>query len=184
MPALATWAPEDGVLGAVAPLALAASQPICLVVDLDQAGPAYPGSRTLRDLVEGGLRAADLSPQRRGTAILANGNVSAADAAEVLGHLIAAWPAIVLRTAAVGQDDVPAPLVPVRLLVPGGLFSPSGRGVYQLTRQSFLRPRPPQDAVVVLPPAPRAVLRHLLRGRQPGRSRWIKSWRRVWATPW
>ena len=39
MPALAIWSPEDGVLGAVAPLGLAAAAGTALVVDLDPRGP-------------------------------------------------------------------------------------------------------------------------------------------------
>ena len=51
MPALAIWSPDDGVLGAVAPLALAAAAGTALVVDLDPGGPRYPGEATLGALV-------------------------------------------------------------------------------------------------------------------------------------
>jgi hypothetical protein len=43
MPALAIWSPEDGVLGAVAPLGLAAASGTAIVVDLDPDGPATRG---------------------------------------------------------------------------------------------------------------------------------------------
>src|SRR4030066_639874 len=51
MPALAIWTPEDGVLGALAPLGLAASAGTALVIDLDPLGPRYPGEPSLADLV-------------------------------------------------------------------------------------------------------------------------------------
>ena len=69
MPALSIWSPEDGVLGAVAPLGLAAAAGTALVVDLDPGGPRYPGPATLADLVADGPRRGDLSPSRRGVSI-------------------------------------------------------------------------------------------------------------------
>ena len=75
MPALAVWTPEDGLLGALAPLGLAAAASgSALVVDLDEGGPHYPGEASLADLVRAGSRRADLYPERRGVAVLRNGN--------------------------------------------------------------------------------------------------------------
>ena len=96
MSTLAIWAPEDGLLGALAPIGLALAQPSTLVVDLDESGPRYPGSRSLADVVGDGIRKADLTP-RRGVALLRNGGVDAAAASEVLHELTAAWPHCVLR---------------------------------------------------------------------------------------
>ena len=59
MPALAIWTPEDGVLGALAPLGLAIAGGTALMVDLDPLGPRYPGTRSLADLVSEGPRRAD-----------------------------------------------------------------------------------------------------------------------------
>jgi len=185
MPALATWAPEDGVLGAIAPLALATTQPTALVVDLDAAGPRYPSSRTLRQLVEEGPRAADLSPQQRGAAVLGNGGISYADSREMVDLLARGWPAVVLRLPPRAPDDVPAPLVPVRLLVPGRLFPTQGRGVYQpmgLPLKSRRRPR--GTGSVILPPAPRRAIAALLEGGRPARSRWLAAWRGIWTMQW
>ena len=51
MPAIAVWTPEDGLLGALAPLGAALADPPAVVVDLDSDGPPYPGDRSLADLV-------------------------------------------------------------------------------------------------------------------------------------
>lgn len=182
MPTLATWAPEDGVLGAVAPLALASTQPTALVVDLDAMGPAYPSDRTLLDLVEGSPRAAELIPKRVGLAVLRNGGIAYEDAKSVVDLLLANWPAVVLRLPPWAPDDVPAPLVPVRLLVPGRLFPPPGRGVYQRLAGSTRRAK--VGASHILPPAPRRHVGALLEGRDPGPSRWLRSWSRVWGAGW
>lgn len=181
MPALAIWAPEDGVLGAVAPLALAIAQPTALVVDLDPHGPAYPSERSLRDLVEGSVRSAELRPARGGLAVLRNGGVAMSPAKDVVAHLLDNWPAVVLRTAR-PTNDVPAPIVPVRLLVAGRLFPPQGRGVYQRTMLGEPAATPPGS--ITLPSARRHTLKALLDGRPPAPSRWLGAWRRVWEMPW
>ncbi len=185
MPALATWAPEDGVLGAVAPLALAATQPTALVVDLDPGGPHYRSARSLRELVEEGPRAADLSPTRAGVAVLGNGGIGAEDSRELVDLLLRGWPAVVLRLAPQAPDDVPAPVVPVHLLVPGRLFPPPGRGVYQPLAGGFRQQRRLEaGGSLVLPAAPRRVILALLRGSRPVAGRWTAAWRRVWAASW
>ena len=84
MPALALWTPEDGLLGALAPLGLALAAGTALVVDLDPLGPHYPGTTSLADLVAEGPRQADLKPAHRGVAVLRNGGVAPAAAAEVV----------------------------------------------------------------------------------------------------
>jgi hypothetical protein len=185
MPALATWAPEDGVLGAVAPLALATTQPTALVVDLDPGGPLYPSARSLRNLVEEGPRSADLSPSRTGVAVLANGGISTEDSREIVHLLLRGWPVVVLRLAPQAPDDVPAPIVPVRLLTPGRLFPAQGRGVYQpVAAGPGPRRRLETDGSLVLPTAPRRVIRALLEGSPPVASRWTRAWHRVWGATW
>lgn len=185
MPALATWAPEDGVLGAVAPLALATTQPTALVVDLDPNGPAYPSARSLRDLVEQGPRSVDLAPSQRGVAVVANGGIGFEDARVLVGLLLEGWPAVILRLSPQAPDDVPVPLVPVRLLVPGRLFPPQGRGVYQPLGSVSHRARSLRaSGSLVLPAAPRRTVAALLAGSQPAPSRWMTAWRRVWAASW
>jgi len=186
MPALATWAPEDGVLGAIAPLALAIAQPnssSTLVVDLDPQGPDYPSERSLRDLVIDGPRAEDLSPTRAGVAFLSNGGVPAAQARELVEILLANWPAIVLRHPPQAPDDVPAPTVPVRLLTPGRLFPPQGRGVYQPIGRTLSRDVVSRGSLL-LPPAPRRTIAALLIGERPAPGRWLSAWGRVWGMAW
>ncbi|MCP3973351.1 MAG: hypothetical protein GY720_02525 [bacterium] len=185
MPALATWAPEDGVLGAVAPLALATTQPTALVIDLDPNGPAYPSERSLRQLVDDGPRAADLTPSQRGVAVLANGGIGLEDARRLLDLLLHGWPAVVLRLPPQAPGDVPVPLVPVHLLLPGRLFPPQGRGVYQpLGRGDRRAPSLRAAGSLVMPPAPRRTIRALLDGSRPAASRWTAAWRRVWEAAW
>ncbi len=190
MPVLATWAPEDGVLGAIGPLALAATQPTALVVDLDPAGPRYGSARSLRELVEEGPRASDLSPPRSGIAVLANGGIGLGDSRKIVDLLMRGWPAAVLRLPPQSPDDVPAPIVPVHLLIPGRLFPPQGRGVYQPVAATtrWLHGghgrRLESRGSLVLPTAPRRAVRALLEGSQPVASRWARAWLRVWAASW
>ncbi|MCP3995759.1 MAG: hypothetical protein GY722_11930, partial [bacterium] len=88
MATLAIACESDGVLGIVAPLALASSAGTALVVDLDRDGPRYPGIGSLADLVEQGPRLDDLRPARAGVAVLRNGGIDAADAGEVIAALV------------------------------------------------------------------------------------------------
>jgi hypothetical protein len=186
MPALATWAPEDGVLGAIAPLALAIAQPnrsATLVVDLDPNGPGYPSDRSLCDLVTEGPRAADLSPGRAGVALMSNGGIASSESRELVEILLATWPAIVLRLPPQAPDDVPAPTVPVRLLTPGRLFPPEGRGVYQPICRAISRTAVPPGSLL-LPAAPRRTIAALLANQRPAPGRWLAAWVAVWGMAW
>jgi hypothetical protein len=176
MPALSIWSPEDGVLGAVAPLGLAAAAGTALVVDLDPGGPNYPGAATLADLVADGPRRGDLSPSRRGVAVLANGGIDPEEAAWLLDALVEGWPSVVLRLPAGHDGSVGA--IPVIPLVPGDLFAEYGsRAVYQ---QSGWRVEAPASSVV-LPRPRRSTIGMLLSGAAPPRwDRWISAWRPLW----
>jgi hypothetical protein len=183
MPALAIWTPEDGVLGALAPLGLAMAGGTAVVVDLDPLGPRYPGDRSLAELVREGPRRADLGPTRRGVAVLRNGGVSAPAAAEVVAALSAGWEKVVLR---LPPRPLPTgegpPVVPVHLLLPGGLFPRApGAAVYQATRAMLPLPGPGW----LLPVPAAGTVAGLLRGRLPvAGDRWIRAWRPVWEAPW
>ncbi len=183
MPALAIWTPEDGVLGAVAPLGLAAAAGgASLVVDLDPAGPAYPGSSSLADLVADGPRRADLVPERSGLAVLRNGGVAPEAAAAVVAALAGSWPSLVLRLPACPRpQSPPAPLVPVRPLLPADVFPWDGTpAVYQ--RTGWRVPAPGPGPVL---PRPRAgAWATLLAGSIPAADRWVAAWREVWGQPW
>jgi len=180
MPALAIWSPEDEVLGAVAPLALGAAAGTALVVDLDPDGPQYPGAVTLASLVGDGPTKADLTPPRRGVAVVRNGGVDPHDAEAVLEALVSGWPAVVFRLPSHHPGDGRA--VPVVPLTPGSLLRRfPGPAIYQ---RSAWRVRMPAEGVVLPRPAS-GTIGALLAGRLPHpHDRWIRSWRQVWRQPW
>jgi hypothetical protein len=180
MATLAIWCPLDGVLGTVAPLALAAAAGSALVVDLDPDGPRYPSDGSLAELVENGPRLSDLRPATSGVAVLRNGGVAVEDAVEVLAALMAGWPNVVFRSTACGSLRG-TPTVPVLPLLPGGVTNRwDGVAVYQ--QMGWHEPAP--GPALTLPTPSRATVTSLLEGRLPFRSRWVKGWRRVWDLPW
>ncbi|WKZ83629.1 MAG: hypothetical protein QY307_05150 [Acidimicrobiia bacterium] len=181
-PALAIWTPEDGLLGALAPLGLALAAGSALVIDLDRGGPRYPGERSLADMVETGPRRRDLQP-RPGVAVLRNGGVEPARAAPVVEALLAAHPRVVLRLPPRPEPvGVPMPVVPVRLLLPGSLFPlPEQPAVFQATPAWVRLPAPG-----VRLPVPRVTtVTALISGRRPaGSDPWVSAWHSAWSFPW
>lgn len=179
MGVLAIQTPEDGLLGALAPLGLGAAAGTALVVDLDPDGPQYPGQGTLARLIEDGPRMADLQPQRRGLAVIRNGGIEAAAAAEILAAFSREWPHLVLRLPPRTAAPAGFPLVTVHPLVPGRLFEWTDGSVYQ---DMGFRVRAPEGARR-LPVLGRAVAGSLLAGTIPLRSRWVQAWRSLWGSP-
>lgn len=179
MPALALWTPEDGLLGALAPLGAALAAPPALVVDLDPLGPRYPGDRSLADLVAEDPTRDDLKP-KPGVAVLRNGGVAPSDAADVVRALLDAWERVVLRLPPRPEPQTDSPVVPVRLLLPGWMTGPSEPSVWQSTPAWTQLPAPG----VRLPVPDRATLRALLEGRRPLRSAWVGAWASVWKARW
>ncbi|MFQ5948808.1 MAG: hypothetical protein ACE5KX_08110 [Acidimicrobiia bacterium] len=182
MPALALWTPEDGLLGAVAPLGLAAAAGTALVVDLDPEGPGYPGPASLAELVRDGPRRSDLQPQRRGMAVLRNGGIPPHQATQVVDALMAGWESVVLRLPPrPAPAQRPVPVVRVHPLFPGGLFPPpDGPAAYQATGWRVPSPGPGP----VLPRPRPETLARLLAGVVPARDRWLRAWGEVWRYPW
>lgn len=179
MAVLAIRSPEDGVLGALAPLGLGAAAGTALVVDLDPHGPRYPGTGSLASIVSEGPRRFDLSPKRSGLAVLRNGGVGPEAAAEVLDALAAGWPAMVLRLPA----SAPAhrqPDIIAYPLVPGGLFPTDGEGRAIFQDLGFHIPAPGPR----LPVIGRAAAAALLAGSIPLRSRWVRAWKAAWEGTW
>ncbi len=180
MQVVATWAPEDGILGAVAPLGLANARPTCLVVDLDPAGPQYPGELSLADLVERGPTKAELSPVRSGVCVMKNGGAGVVESIEVIHAMSLSWPHVVVRLPAAGLD-VPWQSVKVRPLLPGNLF---GRLEQHTVYQRSYWPVPAPDRSIVLPVPRPAVVAALLAGNRVRRSPWVKAWGPVWDDSW
>jgi len=181
-PALAVWTPEDGRLGALAPLGVALAAGDAIVVDLDPLGPNYAGGRSLADLAGEGIRRDDLTP-RRGVGVLRNGGVAPAEAGPVVDALLAHHPCVVLRLPPRPRPArLPIPVVPVRLHLPGSLFGePEGPTVFQAT-PSFARL---PGIGVRLPVPAAATVRALLAGRRPAsRDRWVRAWGSAWRLPW
>ena len=180
MSVLATWCPWDGVLGAVAPLALATAAGTALVVDLDPDGPDYPGEASLASMVADGPRRIDLEPGRSGVAVLRNGGIDGDDAADLLAAFATGWPHLILRLPPAAERPDRPGLVPVLPMAPGGLFSDDQPAVYQ--RGPWPPDRPVEGVVL---PRPRAgTIRNLLEGRRPGPSRWLRKWASVLEYPW
>ncbi len=176
----------DSVLSVVAPLGLAAAAPEgpVLVVDLDPSGPAYPGPRSLAELVEEGPRRADLTPPSLSSgprvAILRNGGVRSDRVIEVVEALAQGWPRLVMRIAGDAPPS-PWPVVPVIPLLPGILSPTTSRGaVWQATRMTDVAPGPGP----LLPPLSRSSLTALLRVRWQPSNRWVSAWRPVWGLAW
>ncbi|MEX2323578.1 MAG: hypothetical protein WEA29_07380 [Acidimicrobiia bacterium] len=181
MPVLAVWTPLDGLLGALAPVGLALSAGDALVVDLDPGGPAYPGERSLADLVVDGPRKPDLTP-RRGVGVLRNGGVAPERSRAVVEALVGAHPTVVLRLPPrPAPEGGRWPVVPVRLLIPGGWFEAPGPAVFQATPAWETMP-----AIGVRLPVPSPdTVRAILLGRRPSsRDRWVRAFRSVWGLPW
>jgi len=167
----------DPVLSVVAPLGLAASAGTALVVDL--AGDLHvDGGRTLADIDIEGPRRDELSPGRSGVAVIGAGSIDVLRASELIAELGTRWPALVVRVNS-GMWD--GPIVPVVPLYPGWLASNTdAASVWQPIGVSR-RPPAPGPVLPVLRPS---LVRRLLSGRLPGRSRWVRAWSRVWELPW
>ncbi|MGQ0848731.1 MAG: hypothetical protein ACT4OP_06380 [Actinomycetota bacterium] len=171
----------DFVLSVVAPLGLAAAAPgPALVIDLDPAGPPYPGERSLADWVAEGPTRPELMPGDGAVALLRNGGVAWPDTVDLIGRLQTGWRSVVLRIPPAG-DRLPWPVIPVVPLLPG-LLAPSGAraAIWQSTSAKAVAPGPGP----ILPPLGRATLTKLLSPRLVPAGRWIKAWRQVWELPW
>ena len=164
---------SDPILHHIAPLGLAAAARRCLVIDLDGAAPGY-SARTLRNLVEDGLTAADLESSS-GVAVIGNGGIAFPGAAPTIDRLLEVWGRVVLRD---GPEPHPFRVLRIEPLLPEP-FSPDQADVVQAT--SF-----GQDAAgrEKLPPLRRHQIRSMLDGTIEPRWRWIRAWEPVWSTPW
>jgi hypothetical protein len=165
----------DPVLSFLGCLGLGVAAGTALVVD--RLGDIET-SRSLADLIDDGPSSIELTPGRRGVALIGDGGVSLTEADEVIFALASVWPAVVVRSVPGGWEGR---LIPFRPLLPG-----------------ILAPRDPQPAVwqscgsgvrapgpgPILPKPSSRLVSALLRGRLPVRSRWLRAWRDVWEMPW
>lgn len=167
----------DPVLSFVAPIGLAAAAGTGLVVDL--VSIPKPGVRTLREISADGPSLTELSPGRRGVAFLHGGDVAGPEAVETIERLATRWPAVTVR---VSGSDWPFPVVPVIPLYPGPFLAQSEpAGVWQPVGSSQGKPLGPGPLLPRLRPV---VIRRLLAGQLPRRSKWLDAWRPVWDMPW
>lgn len=168
----------EPLLHHIAPLGLASAAGTALVVDCDGTAPGYPGP-TAADLIDRGVRRADLVPPRAGVAILGNGGLELDAVMELVGALRKGWPALVLRA---GEIDPPGiPVVPVVPLLPAPL-APRFDGPCLVQRLG--RAQAALAGGIELPPLSRSQIGLLLAGRVDPRWRWVKAFRRVWELAW
>lgn len=170
-------ASPDRVLSFAASIAMAAVAPSCLVIDL--IGDLHLGNtRTLADILEEGPRLAELSPGRKGVALIGKGPIGLPKAEEAASVLGASWPALIVRA---DPGEWNGPTVPVTPIYPG-LLAPTnvGSSVWQPFAPLGRAPGPGP----VMPSLRPGLVRRLLVGQIPRRSRWMAAWEEVWGLPW
>ncbi len=167
----------DPVLSVVGPLGLAASVGTALVVDLSGDLQISHG-RTLADIDVDGPSLEELSPGRSGVAVIGSGPIEAGRAAELIADLGSRWPALVVRVNGTAWDGPTVPLVP---LYPGWLAASNDAASVWQPIGSSSKPSGPGP---VLPILKAGLVRRLLNGQLPPRSRWIRAWSPVWDMPW
>lgn len=166
----------DLLLGTVASIGLAAAAGTCLVVGLDL---PYLGRRSLSDLASEGPMTSELSPGRTGVAMIPAGPLDGIDVGEVVGRLSSRWPAVVVG--GVGASSLGLATVPVVPLYPGRLLAQEASNcVWQPVVAGVTPPSPGP----VLPRIRPSVLKRLLDGTLPRRSRWVRAWTPIWEMPW
>lgn len=173
---MGVWSP-DPILSIVAPVGLASSVGTALVVDLTAA--QVPGTRTLATLAAEGPKLSELSPTRRGVAMLAGGRISTSAAVEIIDRLATHWPALVVRLTGPDPTFANVPVIP---LFPGRLVPRPDAvpGVWQ----PVVGGAPPPGPGPVLPRLRPGTVRRILAGRLPRQNRWVTAWRPIWEMPW
>lgn len=170
-------ASSDPVLSVLGPIGLATAAGTALIVDLGDE-LLRPRTRNLADIAAEGARLSELAPGRRGVAMISSGGLSPDSVPELVARLALHWPAVVIRPGAWVWEGPTVPLIP---LYPGWL-APShiGAAVWQRVRGGIS----PPAAGPVLPTPGAAMVRRMLAGGLPGRSRWVRAWGPVWELAW
>jgi len=167
----------DPVMAALGSIGLAASMGTALLIDLaDSMG--HGSRRTLADLASEGPRLTEVSPGRRGVAVLRSGHLSVADAAATVYDLAAHWPGVVVRLDA---REWPGPIVPVRPLYPGWLAPTTSETSVWQKIPGGSSPTGPGPVLPLLRPA---TARRMLIGGLPAAGAWLRAWRPIWEMPW
>lgn len=165
----------DPVMSVVGPIGLAAATGTALLIDMaNQMGGAQ---RTLSDLMADGPRLDELSPGRKGVAVLRAGYLTTETLA-FIDQLATRWPAVVVRP---GPEGWSGPTVPLRPLYPGWLAQATTEAAVWQQLPSSPRPPGPGPVLPVLRPG---VVRRVLSGGMPDQGKWLKVWERVWELPW
>ena len=167
---------NDGVLGVVAPIGMAAAAGTCLVVDLVNRGSRDGVS--LASLTSEGPQRSHLQPSRRGVSFLHNGGVGFQAAGGVLNALFESWPNVLV---AVPDRSVVVPNV--RTVVVEAILA--GPFVPPVNPDAVLQPvglggRPREHRGHVLSPLRPKTVRSILSGTVDRRSAWVRSWTPVW----
>ncbi|MGB7860460.1 MAG: hypothetical protein WBM90_08185 [Acidimicrobiia bacterium] len=168
---------NEPVLSLLAPVGLAASVPTSLLIDFDD-DLGFPRRRTLEEIALEGPNIVELSPGRSGVAMMARGGLAVPEASRMIEELARVWPAVVIRTKA---GEWPGPTVPVRALYPGWL---APRDETPAVWQPVSGHNKPPGPGPVLPRVPASLVRRVLGGSLPSRTRWVKAWSRIWDLPW
>jgi len=168
---------NDGVLGVVAPIGMAAAVGTCLVIDLCEGDLA--GGVTLAKLVRDGPSSEQLRPQRRGVSFLRNGGISPEDASEVVHALCGNWPNVVLKVGRSDEALADAAVITVRAILSGPFVTEPEVGA--VLQPTGLGVTPKNHHGHVLSRLGARTVRTVLAGEVNQRSPWVKSWRPVWA---
>jgi hypothetical protein len=167
----------DPVLSLLAAMGMGQVVGTALVVDL--CGDLNLRSeRTLADIAADGPALEELSPGRRGVAILGSGPLSPIESAGIIADLAVHWPAVVVRCRAEGWEG---PTVPVRPLLPGLMQQINSSPAVWQRLASGVKPSGPGP---VLPRIRASTVRRMLAGRAVRGSRWLEAWGPVWGMPW
>lgn len=167
----------DPVLAWLGSIGLASALGTALVVDRTERWGTGSG-RTLADVATEGPRLTEVSPGRRGVAVLRSGMLPVVDAASVVEALAAHWPGVVV---CLDAREWPKAIVPLRPLYPGWLAPTT-------TETSVWQKVPggssPTGPGPVLPLLRAGATRRMLAGGLPPPGAWLRAWRQVWEMPW
>lgn len=176
MTVVSLFVTNDGVLGAVAPIGMAAARGTCLVVDFKYR--VHREGLTLAKLVQEGPTKSHLEPQHRGVSFLHNGGVDPEVAFDVLDALCESWPNVLLSVPDLSFEFKGVVSVRVEAILAGPFVPPPH--IDSVLQPVGLDSAPPDHVGHVLGRLDARTVRSVLTGGVDPRSRWVRSWRPVW----